>query len=201
MNTLQTINIGIAETSLIVRSGLVAVLKRLTDIKVLPTEISSIEGLQHCLKGHDLDIIFINPAFEGWFNIKEFKTKYAELDVKYVAILCSVTDRNLIKEYDEVITLYDDEKAIGKKISKLMNFDDENGFEEQESLSDREKEIICYVVKGMTNKEIAEHLYISVHTVITHRRNISKKLQIHSSAGLTIYAIVNKLVELKEVKL
>lgn len=56
------------------------------------------------------------------------------------------------------------------------------------------------VVKGMTNKEIAENLFLSIHTVITHRRNISKKLQIHSAAGLTIYAIVNKLVTLNDVK-
>ena len=64
-----------------------------------------------------------------------------------------------------------------------------------------EKEIIGCVVRGMTNKEIAEQLFISVHTVITHRRNITRKLQIHSAAGLTIYAIVNKLVELSEVKM
>ena len=52
----------------------------------------------------------------------------------------------------------------------------------------------------MTNKEIAGRLYLSTHTVITHRRNITKKLQIHSSSGLTIYAIMNKLVELDEIK-
>jgi regulator of cell morphogenesis and NO signaling len=52
----------------------------------------------------------------------------------------------------------------------------------------------------MTNKQIADELRLSTHTVITHRRNISAKLQIHSTAGLTIYAIVNKLVELDEVK-
>jgi len=57
------------------------------------------------------------------------------------------------------------------------------------------------VVKGLTNKEIADKLCLSVHTVITHRRNIARKLQIHSPAGLTIYAIVNKLVELKDVEL
>ena len=54
--------------------------------------------------------------------------------------------------------------------------------------------------KGWTNKQIAEKLFISVHTVITHRRNIAAKLQIHSTAGLTVYAIVNKLVELNEIK-
>ena len=52
----------------------------------------------------------------------------------------------------------------------------------------------------MSNKEIADRLCLSVHTVITHRRNIARKLQIHSPAGLTIYAIVNKLVELNEIK-
>ena len=69
-----------------------------------------------------------------------------------------------------------------------------------EPLSAREKEIIVCVVKGMTNKQIADALCISAHTVITHRRNIAAKLQIHSAAGLTIYAIVNKLVELSEIK-
>ncbi|MBQ8594070.1 MAG: response regulator transcription factor, partial [Bacteroidaceae bacterium] len=60
--------------------------------------------------------------------------------------------------------------------------------------------VIC-VVKGMTNKEIAEKLYLSPHTIMTHRKNIARKLEIHSTAGLTIYAIVNKLVELSDVKL
>lgn len=69
-----------------------------------------------------------------------------------------------------------------------------------DELSQREKEIITCVVKGMSNKEIAEYLYISVHTVITHRRNIARKLQIHSPTLLTVYAIVNKLVDISEVK-
>lgn len=72
--------------------------------------------------------------------------------------------------------------------------------ERQEPLSAREREIIVCVVKGMTNKQIADALCISTHTVITHRRNIAAKLQIHSAAGLTIYAIVNKLVELSEIR-
>jgi len=68
-----------------------------------------------------------------------------------------------------------------------------------ETLSEREKEIVVCVAKGMANKEIADSLCISVNTVTTHRRNIARKLSIHSSAGITIYAIVNKLVTLEEV--
>ena len=70
-----------------------------------------------------------------------------------------------------------------------------------DALSDREKEVIISLVQGMSNKEIADHLCISVNTVITHRRNIARKLQIHSPAGLTIYAIVNNLVDISAVKL
>ena len=70
-----------------------------------------------------------------------------------------------------------------------------------ETLSDREKDVIVSLVQGMTNKEIADHLCISINTVITHRRNIARKLQIHSAAGLTIYAIVNNLVDISSVKL
>ncbi len=70
-----------------------------------------------------------------------------------------------------------------------------------DALSDREKDVIIALVQGMSNKEIADHLCISVNTVITHRRNIARKLQIHSPAGLTIYAIVNNLVDITSVKL
>lgn len=70
-----------------------------------------------------------------------------------------------------------------------------------ETLSEREKDVIICVVQGMTNKEIADNLCISINTVITHRRNIAKKLQIHSAAGLTIYAIVNNFVDISSVNL
>ena len=70
-----------------------------------------------------------------------------------------------------------------------------------DALSDREKDVIISLVQGMANKEIADHLCISVNTVITHRRNIARKLQIHSPAGLTIYAIVNGLVDISSVKI
>ncbi len=61
-------------------------------------------------------------------------------------------------------------------------------------LSEREKEVLIQVAKGLSNKEIADVLFLSTHTVITHRKNIAAKLNIHSTAGLTIYAIANGLV-------
>ena len=80
----------------------------------------------------------------------------------------------------------------GMVMGAAQNFD---------ALSDRERDVIISLVQGMSNKEIADHLCISVNTVITHRRNIARKLQIHSPAGLTIYAIINGLVDISSVKL
>lgn len=68
--------------------------------------------------------------------------------------------------------------------------------EEQEigELSSREKEVLRELAKGKTNKEIADVLYISVNTVITHRKNLSTKLGIRSVSGLSLYAMMNGLI-------
>lgn len=87
---------------------------------------------------------------------------------------------------------------VSKNISAMVF---KNGQDSSEVLSDREKDVIIGVVQGLQNKEIADRLCISVNTVITHRRNIARKLQIHSPAGLTIYAIVNGFVDISSVKL
>ncbi len=87
---------------------------------------------------------------------------------------------------------------VTKNISTMVF---KGGQDNGDALSERERDVIISLVQGMSNKEIADHLCISVNTVITHRRNIARKLQIHSPAGLTIYAIVNGLVDISSVKL
>ena len=86
---------------------------------------------------------------------------------------------------------------VSAKISSMIGKNQEGA----DALGEREKDVIVALVQGMSNKEIAEHLCISVNTVITHRRTIARKLQIHSPAGLTIYAIVNNLIDISAVKL
>lgn len=90
------------------------------------------------------------------------------------------------------------QEDVSKNITSMVF---KGGQDNSEALSDRERDVIIGVVQGLQNKEIADRLCISVNTVITHRRNIARKLQIHSPAGLTIYAIVNGLVDISSVKL
>lgn len=205
MNNNVSLKVVVAETSVIIRSGLATVLKRLPNLNAHPIEVSSEESLQNYLHIHPTDLLIINPTFGGRFNLAAFKVEHGKGGMKYIALVSSVIDNNTLKEYDDYFSICDDVDVIAAKINHVLHAEDEEeegeGKEgETEALSQREKEIITCVVKGMTNKAIADKLYLSIHTVITHRRNIARKLQIHSPAGLTIYAIVNKLVELGDIK-
>jgi regulator of cell morphogenesis and NO signaling len=77
-----------------------------------------------------------------------------------------------------------------------MRTENEKAKTEIGDLSSREKDVLVQIVNGLSNKEIADKLCLSTHTVMSHRKNIARKLNIHSTAGLTIYAIVNGIVEI-----
>lgn len=200
MKNNETIRIAIAETSVIIRSGLALALKRLPNLKILPIELLSIEALNDCLRSQYPDILIVNPTFGDYFDVGRFREETAGKGIRLVALVSSFIDSSLLSKYDDSVSIFDNLESLATKINRLQDIQPEEESDSQELLSQREKEIVICVVKGMTNKEIAENLFLSIHTVITHRRNISKKLQIHSAAGLTIYAIVNKLVELSDVK-
>ena len=201
-NNKQLLKAIVATSSAIMRSGVAAVLKRLPELNIQAVEINSIDGLMNYVNVQTPDIIIIDPTLGGWFDLAEFKASHDNLSgVKFVAMVASVIDSNQLRDFQETIAIYDNADTIAEKLIKLMESEEEEKDNELEALSQREKEIITFVVKGLTNKEIADKLCLSVHTVITHRRNIARKLQIHSPAGLTIYAIVNKLVELKDIEL
>ncbi len=199
-NSNEQVRIAIAEPSAIIRSGLAALLKRLPDVNVIPVEIASMDALLSCFRGHAPEILFVSPTFEGGFNPAEFRNTISPARVKFVALLSQLTDTSLLKAYDESVNLYETLDTLNGKITRLQHIESQSPEEETEHLSQREREIVICIVKGYANKEIAEELCLSIHTVITHRRNITRKLQIHSTAGLTIYAIVNKLINLSEIQ-
>ena len=171
-----------------------------------------------------------NGTFDGSYDIDTFSKHHGQTDVKLRElknIILKYLPSDILRNNQLTATLYDiynceswlahhaeveeqifipairklemksKQNDVSVKISNMINQNPDSN----EMLSDREKDVIVCVVQGMTNKEIADHLCISINTVITHRRNIARKLQIHSPAGLTIYAIVNNLVDISSVKL
>lgn len=120
------------------------------------------------------------------YNNEEWLRQHAEVEDQIFTPAIKRLER-MVKQDD-----------VSKNITSMVF---KGGQDNSEIISDRERDVIIGVVQGLQNKEIADRLCISVNTVITHRRNIARKLQIHSPAGLTIYAIVNGLVDISSVKL
>ncbi|MDR2937109.1 MAG: LuxR C-terminal-related transcriptional regulator [Rikenellaceae bacterium] len=192
------LKIAVAESSIIVRSGIIVLLKQIGTLHFEVFEIAEMEQLRHAIAWQKPDVLMVNPVSLGLITTpQQVRKEAANHRLKCVALQFSLIDQATLKEYDEVISLYDSADQIREKITRLANEPDT--VKRHESLSAREKEVIVCVIKGMTNKQIAEKLFLSTHTVITHRRNISAKLQIHSAAGLTIYAIINKLIDLNDL--
>lgn len=196
------LKIVIAEPSLIIRSGLEQLLKRLTGFRIQIVEVNGIELLTDVIRINKPEILLVSPTIIGKMTMTNLKDECGVPTMKCVALLYTVIENSHLRMFDDQINIYDSADEIRHKFERLTAEDmaGANETDEQQTLSAREKEIVVCVVKGMTNREIADNLYLSTHTVITHRRNIARKLQIHSASGLTIYAIVNKLVELSDIQ-
>lgn len=196
------LKILILEPSAIIRSGMEQLLKRMTGFRIQIVEVSGVESLSDAIRINKPDVLIVNPVVIGGLNLSNLKEESGSLSLKCIALIYATFDPVRLRMFDEQINIYDGVEEIRHKLERLnteevVSMEDS---EEQQMLSAREKEIVVCVVKGMTNREIATSLFLSTHTVITHRRNIARKLQIHSASGLTIYAIVNKLVELSDIK-
>lgn len=192
------VRITIAEPSAIIREGIIAVLRQAAAMHLDVSEVTAADQLRNALNWQKPEILIVNPSLMGLYTPQQLRKDSGNSSLTCIALLTSLADGAALKNYDETISIYDSAEQVREKVSRLAATPGTP--RRHESLSQREKEVVACVIQGLTNKQIADHLCLSTHTVITHRRNISAKLDIHSTAGLTIYAIVNKLVDLDEIK-
>lgn len=143
------------------------------------------------------DIVIVDPVIFGYSSRAEGRDRISYLtDASVVALHTGIADDDTAKNYDEVISLYDTPSNVtGKLRSSLTKTGERPDRTDREELSSREKEILVCVAKGMLNKEIADKYNISIYTVITHRKNITRKTGIKTVAGLTVYALLNNMID------
>ena len=144
------------------------------------------------------DIIVVNPMLNG--AVKADGTINTFDGCNIVAIVHNYVEQNILKQYHSTIDIGDNRNEIESKLKCALAQNSEqeekrNSYE----LSDRETDVLVAVAKGLQNKEIADTLNISIHTVISHRKNIVAKTGIKSVAGLTVYALINNLINESDV--
>ena len=190
----------IAEPSPIVAAGLSSFFDNMNQISVVSI-VDNIDNLQNKMIVHNPELLIINPIIFGYTIDKLFKQISQNFpDTISIGLVSSYFDKSLLKNFDDIIELNDNKQKIINKIVNILNKNDESSAQNDSvDLSNREIDVLVCISKGMTNKDISDLLNISVHTVITHRKNIVKKTGIKSVAGLTVYALINNLVEESDI--
>lgn len=143
------------------------------------------------------DIVIADPVIFGYASRPVGRNRISDFtDAAVVALPTTVHDGECLKNYDDTIGVYDAPAVVtGKLRAAISHAAGKVPDDGREELSVREKEILVCVAKGMLNKEIADRFHISIHTVITHRKNITRKTGIKTVAGLTVYALLNNLID------
>jgi len=187
----------IIEPSYLIRKGLSSLIEKIPETKVIHQFESKDEV--DSLNNFSCDFIIINSQLitKDLIKLLDQKTDKASL----VIIEKDEKKYSNIKAIEK-ININDTQKAILKKLNDIIGNKDliEKKDNTPDEISKREADILKNIALGYSNKEIAEKLFISAHTVITHRKNITRKLGIKTVPGLTVYAILNKLIDINDTE-
>lgn len=186
------INIAVIEPSQIIFEGVSNVLMKFKKNFYL-YRLNDLEELKHSTSKENFKVALINPSAIQNKQNDFAKLKNTNPNMLWIALVYSFFDDDLLLKFDDTLSVNASLNQIYNKLAQINNSTDKS---QHEDLSDREIEVLVQLVKGLANKEIADKLNISIHTVISHRKNITDKTGIKSLPGLTIYAITNKIVPL-----
>lgn len=188
--------------SKILARGLEAVMSEIGEFRVegILSDLSRSSEVR--LKNMGADVVIVDPSIFDYASRADAKIRISGyLDAAVVALRTVYIDEEQMRQYDGVIDVYDDPASVVKKLRSALSSSQETPESEGYDLSLREKEILVCVAKGMINKEIADYCNLSIHTVITHRKNITRKTGIKTVAGLTVYALLNNLLDSNSIEL
>ena len=187
----------LAESSEIVAAGLRKILSG-SEFRIIEPVGHDIRQAMDNIARTEPDIVLVNPVLlSDAARCTPLRTAYPQLQERAVAAFVhTLFDEEQMREFDAVISIFDSAQQMVRKLRKAL---ESTGTAQTQNdgydLSEREREILISVARGKTNKEIADLHNISIHTVISHRKNISRKTGIKTIAGLTVYALLNNMID------
>jgi DNA-binding NarL/FixJ family response regulator len=209
------IRITIADSNFLSRKGLAVVLQENTDFALLAEALSTSDLVnQSRFYKPDLIIIDYTSANFSLEGLEMIIKKYPEAkllaitDVQSNAVISKAlktgVTSHLLKDCDQdeiVEAIYKTARGqqfmCGKIVTSALEEKPANAVEytcEGLNISEREMEIIRLIAEGLSNKEVADKLFLSTHTVTTHRKNIMNKLGVNNTAGLVLFAVRENLI-------
>jgi DNA-binding NarL/FixJ family response regulator len=199
---MRKVSFIIASPSFLMRSALAGLIEQqpLAEvIKHIENNFMLVDQVQH----YRPDYAIIDTAFILLSNDYTLINAFPGTSSTRFIALSNQGDHSLANaKFYDVISYSEEEKSILKKtetwVGQLSRSDEDRCISRE--LSKQEKKILTQLALGRTNKEIADTLFISTHTVMTHRKNITRKLGIKTVSGLTVYAILNKLVDVRDIQ-
>jgi DNA-binding NarL/FixJ family response regulator len=188
----------ICEASDIISIGLAEIIDSMAQFDVV-SRLDNPEHLSEKITALDANLLVIDPALLGFQN-KDFLSQLGKEhpNVVVIALVSSCLDHTMLTPYNGVIEINDTRSKIISKMNEFSQSETTKSNDDVE-LSKRETDVLVAVAKGMMNKEIADQMNISIHTVISHRKNITRKTGIKSVSGLTVYALLNNLIDEKDL--
>lgn len=213
------INVVIADDNFLVRAGLRSVLTQCDDYQTV-AEVTNDAELNDALAVFSVDVVLMDYTAPGFTlnNVNRWFKRAPQL--RWLAITGNESgsvmvgalrggfqsyirkDCDFHEIIDSIKETYNGSRFFcGKVLDQIrrenINVEDLQILEADCNavvISDRELEVIRYIAEGYTNGEIAERLYLSQHTINTHRKNIMQKLGVNNTAAIVMYAVKTKLV-------
>ena len=191
----KRIKVLLVEASTIVRQGLMQILSKGSRTLEI-VQLDSLERADTYRDKASISLFILNPGLLANQSNRLSSLKYAFNQAKFIAMLTQMADREQTAFFDDLIYLNDDAENICRIINNNLSTPKKELANKK--LSKRELDVLKLVIKGQSNKQIGEALFISVHTVVTHRKNIIQKLGIKSTAGLAIYGVIHHIIDIDD---
>jgi DNA-binding NarL/FixJ family response regulator len=193
----KRLSILLIEPSFLVREGLKTLLSQMNQSFSVEESDEMVYDLPKLIRKSNPNLLLVNPVL---LNPEIILTRNPQSKIVFVAILNNQSDPRTEAKFDFTIEINGQKQLLVKQFNEIIEKTIGSlQYKNDNSLTDRELTVLKLVALGLTNNDIGEKLYISIHTVMTHRKNITRKLGIKTVSGLTVYAILNKLIKAEEL--